>query len=415
MRSAAVQTERRAEPGDEPAADGAPATTAPAARALLLSELFPPAVGGTPVLFEAIYSRLDAPVTVLTHVLPAAAREDAVRVGMHVVRRPLASARWGMLDPRAALSHLRFAGAARALGSRRDTVVHCARTIPEGVAAWLSRGLGGPPYVCWSHGEDLATARQSREFTALTRRVCHGAAAHIVNSRNTRTMLEAFGVPPARIDVVYPGVDAERFHPGVDGSAIRARAGRDGLLLLSVGRLQRRKGHDLVIRALARLGPDRPARYVIVGDGEERARLEALAVSAGVRDRIEFAGQVPADQLPHYYAACDLFLLPNRVDAGDVEGFGIVFLEAAASRRPVIGGNSGGVPEAIAQDETGLLVSGTDVEELAAAISLLADSPERRHAMGAAGRRRVCAEFTWDRAAAQVSEIHARVAAGRER
>lgn len=109
--------------------------------------------------------------------------------------------------------------------------------------------------------------------------------------------------------------------------------------------------------------------------------------------------------------SCDIFLMPNRVDGGDVEGFGIVFLEAAATERPSIGGRSGGVPEAVADGETGILVGGADVDELGAAIRDLAESPDRRLVMGRTGRARVCRDFTWTRAAQQVESLHAAVAA----
>jgi phosphatidylinositol alpha-1,6-mannosyltransferase len=258
-------------------------------------------------------------------------------------------------------------------------------------------------------------ARHSREFTFMTRRICLDAAANIANSHSTARMLESLGVPPARIHVVHPGVDVARFRPDIDGSAIRARFAPDPatLVLLSVGRLQRRKGHDLAIAAVARLGMSIPVKYLIVGDGEERGRLEALAGSAGVQDRVVFLGEVGANELPSYYAAADIFLMPNRVEDGDLEGFGIVFLEAAATGRPVIGGRSGGVAEAVVDRETGLLIEGTDVDELAAAVRTLASSADTRRAMGLAGRERACREFTWDRAAAQVRAVHAAVADAR--
>jgi phosphatidylinositol alpha-1,6-mannosyltransferase len=290
-------------------------------------------------------------------------------------------------------------------------IVHCARAVPEGVAAWLSACVGGPSYTCWAHGEDIATAYHSREFTWLMTRVYRHAAANIANSHNTARMLEALGVACDRIHVVHPGVDTERFRPQNDGAAVRARFGcGDRIVLLSVGRLQRRKGHDLVLEALRHIGGSLPLTYVIVGDGEERARLERLAAEYRLHDCVHFAGEVAPLDLPGYYAACDIFLLPNRIHERDVEGFGIVFLEAAATGRPSIGGRTGGVPEAVADQETGLLVSGTDAVELASAISLLAASKEMRDAMGSAGRQRVCERFTWERAAAAVSAVHAQAA-----
>jgi phosphatidylinositol alpha-1,6-mannosyltransferase len=127
--------------------------------------------------------------------------------------------------------------------------------------------------------------------------------------------------------------------------------------------------------------------------------------------RVSFAGAVGATDLPGYYAAADIFVHPNRSHEGDFEGFGIVFLEAAGAGLPTIGGRSGGVPEAIDEHATGLLVGGEDVSELAAAISALSASSGLRRQMGEAGRQRVGREFTWERAAAQVASIHAQVAA----
>jgi phosphatidylinositol alpha-1,6-mannosyltransferase len=381
---------------------------------LLLTELFPPAVGGSPVLFEAVYSRLkNTPVIVLADNKIAARPVPVQRDGdgLTIVRRPLATTHWGILDPKGLYNHLHVARETRKLGSRRDVIVHCGRSLPEGVAAWLSHGVGGPAYLCWSHGEDIATASQSREFTWLMTRVYRAAAANIVNSHSTGGMLQALGLPPDRIHVVHPGVDVYRFRPQIDASDIRSRFAGDGrIILLSVGRLQRRKGHDLAIEAIARLDGSVPVCYLIVGDGAERGRLEELTARHKLQDRVHFLGEVSSRDLPRYYAACDIFLLPNRIDDGDVEGFGIVFLEAAATGRPAIGGRTGGVPEAVVDRETGLLVSGTDAGELAAAIQDLASSKEKRAAMGAAGRERVCRAFTWERAAADVAAVHSEIA-----
>ena len=405
----------------EPSAAGSGGTHSNLPAVLLLTELFPPAVGGSPVLFEAVYSRLKGPRVIVLTDNTAAGPSTVGRDGaLTLVRRAIGTKRWGVLDVKGLYHHFLVVREARKIGSRGDVIVHCGRALPEGVAAWFSRQLGGPAYVCWAHGEDITTAYQSREFTWLMTRVYHGAAANIANSHNTGRMFEALGIPPARIRVVYPGVDVRRFQPDIDASDIRSEFGADHrTILLSVGRLQRRKGHDLAIEAISRLDPIVPVRYLIAGEGEERGRLEALVAQHRVQDRVHFLGEVPARDLPRYYAACDIFVLPNRIDNGDVEGFGIVFLEAAATGRPTIGGRTGGVPEAIADRETGVLVGGTDADELAAAIRTLALSEATRRAMGLAGRERVCRGFTWERAAAEVRAVHLEVAskehAGRER
>jgi phosphatidylinositol alpha-1,6-mannosyltransferase len=388
-------------------------------RILLVTELYPPAVGGSAVLFEGIYTRLaGAEVTVLTDEHTSPASENGGVPPIPIVRRAIATRRWGVMDPKGLGHHLRVARQIRALARPIDAIVHCGRALPEGLAALFARRLFGQRYMVWCHGEELATAATSRELTFLARRIYRGAIGVFANSRNTASCVERFaGIAPERIHVVHPGVDPSRFHPGVAGDAVRRRLAPGGeALLLSVGRLQKRKGHDLAIHAVAALAKEGLAlRYAIVGDRWERQALEALARELGVAHRIAFLGEVPAADLPAYYAAADIFLLPNRVEEGDFEGFGIVFLEAAAAGKPAIGGRSGGVAEAIEDGVTGLLVGGTDVDELAAAIRQLAASPALRARMGEAGRARVLREFTWERAAGRVGDILVRLGPRAER
>ncbi len=379
----------------------------PASPILLVSQIYPPAIGGSGVLLENVYARCaGVPVTVMTDTAVRGSRVQGAVV--EVVHQPLATPHWGFSHPGGVVHHLRTARAIRRQAARLGpgTSVHCGRVLPEGVAARLAAYGGGPRFSCWVHGEDLATAQSSRELTAVTRWVLRGATRVYANSFNTKRFVETFGVEPARITVAHPGVDAGRFHPGLDGTAIRRRHGLDeaALVVLSVGRLQARKGHDVAIQALAEVAPAFPAmKYVIVGNGEERARLEGLVAHLRLGDRVIFAGEVADHDLPDYFAACDLFLLPNRVEQGDFEGFGIVFLEAAAVGRPVIGGSSGGVVEAVADGETGLLVDGADVSAVTAALRTLAASPERRRRLGEQGRARAAGQFTWDAAAAKVA------------
>ena len=395
-------------------APGAVASLRRSGRVVLLSELFPPTVGGSAVLLNGVYSRLGCgTVTVLTDGQDTSDQGEQLGA-FHVFRRHLATREWGVRGFRALGHHIEIAFQLRRLLPRHDGVIHCARALPEGLAALFARAMGGPPYVVWAHGEDIAMAAASREFTLLTRLIFRGAAAAIANSRNTANMLHALGIADSKVHVIHPAVDADRFHPGVDGTAVRRRfATTDDVLLLSVGRLQRRKGQDVAIEAVRVLRDDLPGlRYVIVGDGEERSRLERLVADYGLADRVFIVGIVPDQELNAYYAACDIFVLPNRVDHGDIEGFGIVFLEAAATGKPTIGGDSGGVPEAVERDVTGLLVDGS-VPQVVDAIRQLATSEERRRRMGTAGRVRAQSCFSWQRAANTVAELQLRLMACR--
>jgi phosphatidylinositol alpha-1,6-mannosyltransferase len=170
-----------------------------------------------------------------------------------------------------------------------------------------------------------------------------------------------------------------------------------------------------VIRALAKLSPDVPPfKYVIVGRGPLDAELRALTAELNLQDRVVFAGFVADDQLNHYYNLADIVVMPNTGDDGDVEGFGMVFLEANAAGKPVIGGRSGGTAEAIIDKETGFLVDPSDDQELRSALySMLTDSELRRR-MGLAGLQRAQTEFSWESRAKELRAISHAVAASKE-
>jgi len=374
---------------------------------LLVSEYYPPAIGGSSELVANIYSRMRDDVTVLTTVRESGA--DPAENHARVIRMPF-PAGLGMFAPSALADTSRLTRGIARLSVDR-TVVYCGRALPEGSAAWLNSLISRTPYACWTHGEELPIAATSRELSWLLRRVHRGAAALIANSHNTARLLEALGNPPEKIHVVHPAVDTERFKPQLPGSVDlhRQLVRDDELLLLSVGRLQARKGHDLVLKALAGLPADAPKiRYVVTGSGDDGPRLQALTSELGLTKQVDFVGVIPHDALPTYYAAADIFVHPNRVEAGDFEGFGMVFLEAAACGKPVIGGRSGGVPEAVEDGATGLLVGGNDHEELRSAILRLA-SASLRARFGSAARQRVLAHFTWPRAVRQVEAIDAEI------
>jgi phosphatidylinositol alpha-1,6-mannosyltransferase len=145
--------------------------------------------------------------------------------------------------------------------------------------------------------------------------------------------------------------------------------------------------------------------YLIVGRGRCRVELEQLATALGVRDRVIFAGGVSNDDLPHVFALSDVFVMPSRQELKAVEGFGLVFLEAAACGKPVVGGRSGGIPDAIVDGVTGFLVHPTDHEDIARGLARLLTDEELATRLGQQGRRRVVEEFAWGRVASRVQEI----------
>ena len=214
----------------------------------------------------------------------------------------------------------------------------------------------------------------------------------------TRSRIEPALRGGALVRRLAPAVNVDRFHPGVDGSAMRERWGvADAPVVACISRLVPRKGQDRLIEAWPEVRQRIPgARLLIVGDGPYRKRLERLATHLNVSDSVVFTGRVEHADLPAYYAACDVFALPCRTRrAGiDVEGLGIVLLEASATGRPVIAGDSGGAPDAVDNGTTGVVIPDRR-DALVTAICDLLDDPARRARMGAAGRAWVTDNWTW--------------------
>ncbi|MDO8583973.1 MAG: glycosyltransferase family 4 protein [bacterium] len=268
-------------------------------------------------------------------------------------------------------------------------VVLVSHLLPMGTAAWIARRLGGLPYVVFMHGLDLRLAQKSARKAWLAHRILRAATLVVANSDFTAREINAFD------HVVHPLTiaPAVSVHSMPDRTVSRARLGirNDEFILLSVCRLVERKGVDRVIASLASL-PDN-VRLVIIGDGPDRERLQGLAQSAG--RRVTFLSAIPDEDRDAWYAAADLFVLPARDNGDDVEGFGIVYLEAALAGLPIIAGKSGGVPEAVLDGKTGLLVDPTDDEALTAALQQFIHDKSLRETFGAAGKERAKKEFQW--------------------
>jgi phosphatidyl-myo-inositol dimannoside synthase len=277
--------------------------------------------------------------------------------------------------------------------------IHCIKVLPEGLVAWCMRRFAGVPYLLYAHGEEIQMRLTSRMLGWLIPPLYKGADAIIANSRHTKELLKVIGVRPERIHVIHPGVNAAEFRATEDArQAIRQRHDLgEAVTLLTVGRLQRRKGQDMIIKALPLIKKRFPkVKYLIVGTGKEHTSLQQLAQDYGVREDVVFVGSVSDEERAAYYAACDLFLMPNRQIDADIEGFGIVFLEAGAAGKPVIGGRSGGTAEAIQDGVTGIRVDGENVDAIAAAVIELLADPDEARAMGERARQWVEAAFGWE-------------------
>jgi phosphatidylinositol alpha-1,6-mannosyltransferase len=367
---------------------------------LLVSEIFPPVHGGSGRWFWEIYRRLPR-------------QQYAVAAGEHLRqadfdrghdlrlhRLPLAQRAWGLRSWAGLTGYLTSARRLRRLMFDEDvSILHCGRCLPEGFTAWLLSWWTGVPYVVYAHGEDVTTAATSRELSWMVRRVLGGARYVIANSRSTRQiLLEGWGLSEQRVQLLYPGVDTTRFVPATRDPAVRQQLGWGSRpVVLTVGRLQKRKGHDMLIQALPavrRRVPD--VLYAIVGDGEERETLGKLAHKQQVDRHVQFLGEVDDAGLIRSYQQCDLFALPNRREGSDIEGFGMVLLEAQACGRPVLAGDSGGTAETMRVLETGRIVACDRPEPLAEVLGELLSRPQELERMGEAGRRWVVEQFDWE-------------------
>ena len=266
-------------------------------------------------------------------------------------------------------------------------------------------------YVVHTYGEELnAYGRNPRLRRWMTKVLEDANAVTAVSERTSETLRNLIGYT-GEVTVVHPGGNTSRFVPG-DGGDVRARLGiGSGPLLLTVSRLMRRKGHDRVLEALPKIRSCIPGvSYVIGGTGPDESRLRRIVMERNLTDCVTFLGHVADADIVPLIQTADIFVHPNReLENGDVEGFGIVLLEANACETPVIAGNSGGAPEAIIDGETGFLVNPESVDDVSDRIITLLNNSALRTQMGAAGRE-WAGKFTWEASAGKVWKLSSQIA-----
>jgi phosphatidylinositol alpha-1,6-mannosyltransferase len=370
---------------------------------LLVTNDFPPKIGGIQSYLHELWRRLPVEsATVLTTRHDGDAAWDAEQ-RFRVVR-----ARERQFFP------------TRSLATRIDAL---ARELDAAVVLldpWLPLGQLGPRltaarYVVVVHGAEVTVPGRLPVSRQLGARVLRGAAGVVAAGRYAAREAEHAAGAPLRGVLVPPGVDVERFRPiaATDRGAVRETFGLDPdrPLVLGVSRLVPRKGFDVLIDAVAGL-PD--VQLALAGAGRDRRRLERRAAERGITDRVRFLGRVPDDEsFPWLYACADVFAMPCRDRWGglEAEGFGIVFLEAAAAGVPAVAGRSGGSHEAVVDGDTGFVVDGRALDVRGALAALLADD-DLRERMGAAARARAVTEFSYDTLAARLAPVVAGDLAG---
>lgn len=287
-----------------------------------------------------------------------------------------------------------------------DRVVFGA-AAPLGLLAPRLVSAGVHTSVGMTHGHEAAWA-QTPGSRQVLRAIGEGLGTVTYLGAYTRGRISRALSPAAatRMRQLVPGVDAATFHPGrrEEAAAIRARHGlTDRRVIVCVSRLMPRKGQDSLIRALPRIralaGPD--VALLVVGGGPYRKELTSLVARMGLTDHVVITGGVPWEELPAHYAAGDVFAMPCRTRQGgwDVEGLGIVYLEASATGLAVVSGDSGGAPDAVLEGETGFVVGGRNQTLLVERLVRLLTDRALAERMGAAGRRWVESSWGWERSA----------------
>jgi phosphatidyl-myo-inositol dimannoside synthase len=374
-------------------------------KTLLVTNDFPPRPGGIQVFVHSLAVRQPpGSVVVYASTWP---RGDRSRAAKFDAEQPFEVVREDttVLLPTPAVAR-RAAGLARAHDC--DTVWFGAAAPLGLLADGLRRRAGIRRVVAQTHGHEAGWAALPGA-RAMLHRIGDGVDVVTYLAEYFRRRLAPALGRRTELVRLAPGVDLDGYHPSVDGCAVRDRYRlADRPVVVCVSRLVPRKGQDMLIRALPevrRRVPD--AALLIVGGGPDADRLRRLAASAGVDDRVVFTGEVPWAEVPAHFAAGDVFAMPCRTrKAGlDVEGLGMVYLEASATGLPVVAGDSGGAPDAVREGETGFVVPGRDVAAIADRVATLLADRDLARRMGRAGRAWVEAEWGWDRLAARMGEL----------
>ena len=355
-------------------------------RLLLVTPFWPPGVGGSTRLIVGLAEYLQKnghEVTVVTYGNPHPADEP------FVVRVP-------PQEKRGASSMAFAATVWRTIGEKKIQSVLAYVAYPHAIGVGTACHARGVPYTVLALGEDVSVCTENRKKSALLRPAVRGARARLAISTFTAKALESVGGKP--VEIAAPGIDPAPYET-VDTDDVAEFREQHGLtgkkVILTLARLEPRKGHDRVVAALPRLVSDVPnLHYLVVGKGNPEP-LQAQARALGVENCLTILPYIANDDLPTLFAACDVYVMVSRHDLAskEVEGFGIVYLEAAAAGKPCIAGSHGGAPDAVAHGETGFVVDPNDQEQLTAMFWSLLTDGKLAARMGARGRQRVREKF----------------------
>ncbi|HHT9135766.1 MAG TPA: glycosyltransferase family 4 protein [Candidatus Wunengus sp. YC60] len=368
---------------------------------LLITNDFPPIVSGISTVFYQIWKRLPTGrIMILAPKAPGCDEFDR-KEPFRIIRKRIPIGESG----RAKILKMIFNIFYALCYARKYNIgkLHCGQILSAGPAGLVCKKLLGVKYSVYVYGSETVRFGNSQLMTWLMKKVIKEAEELVPNSEFTMCEFERWGIPRKKMVTIVPGVDSAFFHPQEKSPRLVEKYGlQNKQVVMTVGRLDERKGHDMVIQAIKQVTKRFPDTiYMIVGKGREEQRLKNLADKLRLHDHVIFTGFVLDESLPDYYNLCNVFVLPNRETEshdqlkGDYEGFGVVFLEAGACGKPAIAGNSGGSSEAVIDGITGLIVDPRSEDEIAHTIERILADKSFANRLGMAGRHRAEKEFDW--------------------
>lgn len=378
-------------------------------KTLLISEIFPPIHGGSGRWFWELYSRLG------NNYVIAAGKSTNCNISdndsnLKIYRLPLKSAQWGVANLSALKFYFKSFFALKKIVKSEDIhLIHCGRVLPEGLLALLLKKTMGIKYMCYVHGEDLEASALSRELNTLTKLVMRNSDRIICNSRNSENIVKRIDSSvSSKIVVMHPGADTKRFVPieFPDQQFLQKMRWSNKKIILTVGRLQARKGQDFMINAMPNILKTCPdAHYVVIGNGECEGLLRDTIDRLNLSQHVDVLTDCDDETMIACYQHCDVFILPNRTVEQDVEGFGMVLVEAQACGKPVIAGDSGGTVETLIPGKTGEIIDATSIENIESVVSKFLLNTDICREYGESGREHAVAQFDWDNAASHAKNM----------
>jgi phosphatidyl-myo-inositol dimannoside synthase len=365
---------------------------------IVISQDFFPKIGGAHSWIYEVYRRWPSEVEVLTTGYSSNTREalqqyefDAMKHGALRIHResdPFGSI--NVLDLRCLSRLQKEVRRVRRLAGGGITFLNCLRAFPEGIVGVVFRKMRRcrSRLITYAHGEEILIARTSRQLEWMTKLVYSWSDLVIANSESTVKLVKGI-CPRAEVVCILPGVDAAAFRAAaVNAAGYKSRLGipPESVIVSTVGRMEPRKNHAMVIRVIGELRrKGLSVNYLCCGDGQERENLVALTQEQNLEKWVHFRGAVTEQEKMVVYGASDIYVMPSIQVGEMIEGFGLVFLEAAAAGIPAICGKSGGQSEAVIDGETGLVVDGSRFDEVKNAIEVLVKDKALREKMGQRG------------------------------